>query len=404
MIFTLKSNIFYYLCALKTKKGILLNFFTKNTVLLAVLLISSVIAAKAQSYSDTLSVAVYFPCGSSNIACYPNNLYSVGRFINQIDSVGQIYTVSPVSLLLTSSTSPEGGRAANRILSRHRGQTLLDYLYDNYESFRAIASSTKHRFEEITTNHLLNKMPPAEYPATRFARVTLLIKGESKDTLTVTGQPGATGDSIAYYPIEPEKPMDEKHEADAVQQTVAETFNNTSYSPILFVKTNLLYDLLSWINVSVEVPITKRLTAEATLVYPWWRSTAKHKTVQMRYVAVTPRYYFKDTDIPYTSFFAGLTVGTGTYDLQWTLRGVQGTLWHISPTIGFSHSIAKRWKLEYSASIGFIQTKYNKYTQTADTQYGDIKVKDYPWVKKVLNTVLPTSLNVSLVYTLGKIK
>ena len=60
--------------------------------------------------------------------------------------------------------------------------------------------------------------------------------------------------------------------------------------------------------------------------------------------------------------------------------------------------------MEYSASVGFVHTKYQKYTQTADTPYGEIKVKDYPWVKKVLSTAFPTSLNVSVVYTFGKTK
>lgn len=166
----------------------------------------------------------------------------------------------------------------------------------------------------------------------------------------------------------------------------------------------MLYDLLTFVNASVEVPLTRNLTAEATIVYPWWRDVARHKTIQLRYVAVTPRYYFSRDDMPYASFFAGLTIGGGEYDLQWTRRGVQGSMWHVSPVIGYSHYISKRWKMEYSASAGFVHTKYQKYTQTADTPYGEIKVKDYPWVNKVLNTVLPTSLNVSVVYTFGKTK
>ena len=162
--------------------------------------------------------------------------------------------------------------------------------------------------------------------------------------------------------------------------------------------------MLTFVNASVEIPLTKNITAEATLVYPWWRSTSRHKTIQMRYVAVTPRYYFNNANRSYTSLFAGLTVGGGKYDLQWTRRGVQGSMWHVSPVIGYSHHISKQWKMEYSASVGFVHTKYQKYTQTSDTPYGEIKVKDYPWVSKVLNTVLPTSLNVSIVYTFTKSK
>ena len=77
---------------------------------------------------------------------------------------------------------------------------------------------------------------------------------------------------------------------------------------------------------------------------------------------------------------------------------------HQKISYGYSHHISKRWKMEYSASVGFVHTKYQKYTQTSDTPYGEIKVKDYPWVSKVLNTVLPTSLNVSIVYTFTKSK
>ncbi|MGN1245665.1 MAG: DUF3575 domain-containing protein, partial [Muribaculaceae bacterium] len=183
-----------------------------------------------------------------------------------------------------------------------------------------------------------------------------------------------------------------------------ERLNSTTFSPVFFIKTNLLYDLLTLVNASVEVRLAKRLTAEATIVYPWWRNTAKHKTVQLRYVAVTPRYYFRNTEKPYTSFFVGLTAGLGSYDLQWTRRGVQGDLWTVSPTFGYSHHISKRWKMEYSVSVGYVQTKYRKYTQIADTPYGEIKVRDYPWVSHVLRTVLPISLSVSIVYSIGKQK
>ena len=43
-------------------------------------------------------------------------------------------------------------------------------------------------------------------------------------------------------------------------------------------------------------------------------------------------------------------------------------------------------------------------TEVKPVEVIEIKVKDYPWVSKVLNTVLPTSLNVSIVYTFTKSK
>lgn len=320
---------------------------------------------------------------------------SLHDFMQQLDSVGQCGFIRPFGLSVVSSTSPEGGVWLNQKLSHKRNRAVLDYLHLHSEVFRAIMASTECRIDERITNHQRQHTPLSNYPSMRYAQVILLLRSEAQPL----ERPLAT---VVLPNIE----ADYARSVSPVKiDTIALLPPAVGHvKPVLFVKTNLLYDLLTGVNLSVEVPLAKKLTVEATLVYPWWRNTAKHKTLQVRYEAVTPRYYFGKSDQPYTSFFTGLTVGAGKYDLQWTRRGVQGTLWHVSPVFGYSHHIAKNWKMEYAVSAGFIQTKYTKYTQTADTPYGDIKVKDYPWVSKVLNTVLPTSLNVSLVYTFTKTK
>ena len=388
-----------------------------------VLFMISGIAAMAQAYSDSLSVTVYYPCGNS-IIYYKSNIHALDRFIHQVDSVGQRYIIKPVTLSIVSSASPEGGIMINRKLSRSRGRSVLDYLNTHSETFRSISSLVSCHTEELTTNHLLGMSPQDRYPAMRYARVTLHLAGEDKDSLITSSQPDI--DSISSGDSGTPSTQVEISETSAGTEDVADTSSiqvipaesatkpeslpdtpdgkASPCRPCLFLKTNMLYDLLTFVNVSVEVPFSEHLTAEATVVYPWWRDASRHKTIQMRYVAVTPRYYFNNADRSYTSLFAGLTVGGGKYDLQWTRRGVQGSMWHVSPVIGYSHHISKRWKMEYSASVGFVHTKYQKYTQTSDTPYGEIKVKDYPWVSKVLNTVLPTSLNVSIVYTFTKSK
>ena len=367
-----------------------------------VLFMMSDIAAMAQAYSDSLSVTVYYPCGSS-IIYYKSNIHALDRFIHQVDSVGQRYIIKPVTLSIVSSASPEGGIMINRKLSHSRGRSVLDYLNTHSETFRSISSLVSCHTEELTTNHLLGMSPKDRYPAMRYARVTLHLAGEDKDSLITSSQPDidsiSSGDS-GTPSTQVEIPAESATKPESLPDTPGG--KASPCRPCLFLKTNILYDMLTFVNASVEIPLTKNITAEATLVYPWWRSTSRHKTIQMRYVAVTPRYYFNNADRSYTSLFAGLTVGGGKYDLQWTRRGVQGSMWHVSPVIGYSHHISKRWKMEYSASVGFVHTKYQKYTQTSDTPYGEIKVKDYPWVSKVLNTVLPTSLNVSIVYTFTK--
>lgn len=352
------------------------------------------IHAMTKNHLDSLSVVVYYPCGSSNVSNIPGNIPSLHSFIHQLDSLCQSPFTTPASLFVTSSTSPEGSLLINKTLAHKRNMSVIDYLNNNSEKFRSISSSRQCKYHEQVTNDKLGKIHSSSYPSMRYSRVTLFLNIEKEDSaeVYVEEQPVAA--------VVEEAPMTTNS---LVTHDTAASIATKSF-PLFWVKTNLLYDLLTFVNASVEIPLTKNITAEATLVYPWWRSTSRHKTIQMCYVAVTPRYYFNNADRSYTSLFAGLTVGGGKYDLQWTRRGVQGSMWHISPVIGYSHHISKRWKMEYSASVGFVHTKYQKYTQTSDTPYGEIKVKDYPWVSKVLNTVLPTSLNVSIVYTFTKSK
>ena len=358
--------------------------------------------AKTKAYADSLSVIVYYPCGSSTISKIPENIPSLKNFMLQLDTLCQSRPIHPVNLFITSSTSPEGSLHINQSLTRKRNQSLITYLNQHSELFRIISTSIDYKENRQTTNHWLDQIQPSAYPSLRYSKLTLFLNRNQKEVFAL--QQIAPVQMIAQSMAPEEIQIPEKIEGVSSAFALRTTDSVAKCSPLFWVKTNLLYDLLTFVNASVEIPLTKNITAEATLVYPWWRSTERHKTIQMRYVALTPRYYFSNNGNRYTSLFAGLTIGGGKYDLQWTRRGVQGSMWHVSPVIGYSHHISKKWKMEYSASAGFVHTKYQKYTQTADTPYGEIKVKDYPWVSKVLNTVLPTSLNVSVVYTFGKTK
>ena len=381
----MKQSILWKTC------GVIRIFF------FALLVLSGVSAVKAQTYSDTLSVTVYYSCGSGSISGDSCNRKSLRSFIEKLDSVDRKFIISPISLSVTSSTSPEGGLEANRQLSSLRAYSLLDYLSGRSETFRSVSSLVKCNVEELTTNHRLGKVLVSDYPGLRYARLDLHLAGEPRDKLIVKA------DTVKDVVDQPD--VDREEETDSVVVLPPVVDFTVIKRPLLFVKTNLLYDLGTLVNLSVEVPITKKLTVEATLVNPWWRKKSKCMTIHLRHVAITPRYYFKETVEPYSSFFAGLTFGSGIYDFQfWSRKGEQGTFWHISPTFGYSHHIAKRWKMEYSASLGYLQVKRNKYTQVKDTKYGEIKVRDYPWVTRVLRTPFPTSLNVSLVYMFNKTK
>ena len=353
--------------------------------------------------TDSLSVKVYYLRGSSDLSRIPGNAPSLEHFAARVDSVCRLPYAAPVSLTVISSTSPEGSVRLNRALSHARAQSILDFLGGRSEAFRRLAASVPCTVDERTTGDRLGQAHDSLYPQMRFAEVVLHIQLPQRDTTAV---PPQAVDTAEVHPTdsvpgtEPVVPAP-KEEADGDSLPPAvEDLPATVCRPVLFVKTNLLYDLLTCVNVSIEVPLGRKLSVEATYVNPWWHNMQKHRTLQLRYFAVTPRYYFGREGEQYASFFAGLSAGWGKYDLQLTRHGVQGTLWHVSPVFGYSHHIARHWKMEYSVSAGYLQTNYRKYTQKYDTPYGDIKVHDYPWVSHTFRSVLPTSINVSLVYTL----
>ncbi len=345
---------------------------------------------KAQVPADSLCVKVYFPCGGSRLAAVPSNRPALQQFIFRLDSLAALRTVETWRLGVTASTSPEGSLAVNRRLAGRRAKAVSDYLTRNAACLKDTASRAGWLTEVLTSNHLAAVTPRRAFPTMRFAEVRLW----REPRLVMAGSEMAVPAAMA---VENDIIMLEPDSGCCVAWPEARVAR-----PLLFVKTNLLYDLLTAVNVSIEVPIRQKWSLGATLVYPWWRKTKWRKTMQLRYVALSSRYYWLGTTTTDRSMFVGLTAGGGKYDLQPNRRGVQGDVWHVSATVGGVRRLSRKWRLEYAASAGYVQTDYTKYTQTPGTPYGVIKVKDYPWGSRRLQTVLPTSLELSIVYQIDK--
>ena len=360
--------------------------------------------ALARMPDDTLAVKVYYPCGSGDVSRIPANAPCLERFIHDLDSLYRLPFFKPFALSVTSSASPEGSIGRNRALSHARARSVLDFLNDRSETFRHISSSLDCSIDELTTNDIAGQVKASHYPKMRFSEVMLRYsQGEDSlqavsppvaDEVPGQGQAEAPADSVMTGGLPAEEAGDVPAQSPPRQgEGVA-----AERRPVLFVKTNLAYDLLTFVNVAVEVPLGRRFSVEAQYVNPWWNSVRKHRTIELRYVSLAPRYYFGKDGERYSSLFAGLSAGWGKYDMQLTRHGVQGELWHVSPVFGYSHYIGRHWKIEYSVSVGYLHTNYHKYTQKYGTPYGDIKVHDYPWVSHTFRSILPTSLGVSLIY------
>ena len=166
-------------------------------------------------------------------------------------------------------------------------------------------------------------------------------------------------------------------------------------------KTNLLFDALTLVNVEFEVPINKRWSVAGDWIFPWWVGKNNDKALQILAGTAEGRYWFGNrTHKPnLTGWFAGVYAGGGLYDIQFQKKGYQGEFFIMGGLSGgYAHTINKRGNLrmEYSVGFGYIQTDYRYYESEDNNKYLVWKRDGrYTWMG-------PTKAKVSLAWMLGR--
>ncbi|WP_295937637.1 DUF3575 domain-containing protein [uncultured Alistipes sp.] len=164
----------------------------------------------------------------------------------------------------------------------------------------------------------------------------------------------------------------------------------------LAVKTNLLYDATSTINLGVEVGLARKWTLDVPFnVNPWKFDSG----ARLRHWAVQPeiRYWFCES---FTRGFIGLHGHYSDFNVGglkgWPLMNkkmeqsrYQGYLYGAGVSIGRSWILRKRWGLEISAGAGYARIQYDKYPCSECGTRLKHGTKNY---------FGPTKLSVSLVY------
>ena len=177
------------------------------------------------------------------------------------------------------------------------------------------------------------------------------------------------------------------------------------YTPIA-IKTNLLYDVVGAINLEVEIPIGKRWSVGAEVIYPWWYGNKANLTERIRQGHLSVTYWLGDREKwdYLTGWNIGVFGGYGDYDMQiFNGEGVQGDLTNTGVNFGYAHNINKKGNLHlhYQLGFGYARSDYREYTKYWDTKYGDVKVFDYPWEVKRKTWIGPTQAEISLVWMIN---
>ncbi|MBR7156981.1 MAG: DUF3575 domain-containing protein, partial [Bacteroidales bacterium] len=145
-------------------------------------------------------------------------------------------------------------------------------------------------------------------------------------------------------------------------------------------KSNLLYDALSLVNYSVELPLYKnKLSMVLYHQFPWWRWGEAKNEYCLRFLSVggEARWWFlpkvhEATDRrirrdKFTGHFLGVYSESGKYDFE-RQRDIcyQGEFWSAGLSYGYAMPIGKRLNMEFSISAGYASIAYRGYTPSED--------------------------------------
>ncbi|MDR0976703.1 MAG: DUF3575 domain-containing protein [Prevotellaceae bacterium] len=162
------------------------------------------------------------------------------------------------------------------------------------------------------------------------------------------------------------------------------------------IKTNLLYDATTTINLGTEFSVGRRYTLDLSGNYnPWTYSHSR----KVKHFMVQPelRYWLCE------SFYGHFLAVHGIY-AHYNVGGVsnpfgffpalkryryQGNLYGGGVAYGYHQILSPRWSLEYEVGVGYIYTKYNKFACERCGELKDKQSKGY---------FTPTKVAVSLIY------
>ncbi|MFI3331252.1 MAG: DUF3575 domain-containing protein [Rikenellaceae bacterium] len=340
------------------------------------------------------SLVVDFPQGSSSLE--ESEREKIKEYFKSID-ISELTQIQ-----LYSNTSPEGSAMLNDTLSFARAKSVKQFLIQEFSLSDSLFLSYSSRvdwprFEQLV--YLYDVPFKAEVLECIAKRDISLLKnfrgGEIYSYIYKYVYPSLRTCSVD---------CDFKPKREQVVSLYYFAAEPQQLKPLFAIKTNLLYDLLTLVNIELEVPISQRISLATEFIFPWWSSPSGDFTLQMRAFHFGVNYWLGDRSRReiMQGWNVGFMGGYGLYDFQiFSQKGVQGRFFDLSLTGGYAHAIAKNLRLEYQLALGYLHTKQEKYTDLFAENYGDIKVVSYPWQTSSINWFGVTRARVSLVWMIN---
>lgn len=344
---------------------------------------------------------------------YMGNDRALAQLAAQIDSVG---TAQIDSVVIISQSSPEGTLRHNEKLSVRRAATMRRYMEEHYPALNDRLRVHPDGESWLQLRELVRN--DEKLKNSSIERILRIIDNDSISIDTkkwrITHDPVYRYLYRTYYPrirnsmvcIVYFHPEVEPVAVDVAWENPVRAAEIGKIPPpqradtlTVALKTNLLYDAVTALNFELEVPIGDRFSVAVEDVFPWWERDNKY-CFQLWSMGVEGRYWFRENRYhaqKLQGHFAGLYAMSAKYDFQRDKElCYQGEYWSVGLTYGYAMRLSKRFNLEFSLSVGYLQTDYRRYYPSE--RYDEL-IHDRERDGKT-SYFGPTKLKVSLVWPL----
>ena len=368
-----------------------------------------------------------FPVGGTDVLPdYRNNSQELERLRQTIDSVSCDSTIEILRIQVRGYASPDGSYTLNDRLARERTGSVARYIIEHTNVAPKLFHTSSEPEDWQGLRHFVDTTSLVAHRDSLLALIDRDMDPDDKLRQIAATWPDdyrtlkdEAFPLLRHTDYQIDYQLKEVHEelaeekldttylliTDSLSQTLVSTQKRfTGYKPLLAVKTNMLYDLALAPNIEVEVPFGRngRWSVMAEYLNPWWRLDKLNYAYEIQECGVELRRWLTprcDGSRPWLSgLFAGLYVASAKYDLEYNGVGDQGEVWSVGVTMGYSWPIAKRWNLELSASVGYMDGKRRHYN--AEFESSHLIYKE----TKKLQYFGPTKLKFSLVWIIPQIK
>lgn len=339
------------------------------------------------------------------------------------------------SIVIYSYASPEGGFHNNARLAKGRGQSAKEYFLDNLpkdshfpdsliiidptpENWVGLRALIEENYYEQDRERVLQIIDDDSVGVeTKKWRLKQLNRGNTWRYILKHYMPLLRYSTWICVWVPPMQVLEELpvpiDSLDQVPSSLAEPVYPPlpdKWRTVLGLKTNLLYDAVTAVNYSIEVPFNERFSVLYEHNFPWWLSNDNRKCLQFLSLGGEARWWFaprpreerenrKQRDA-LMGHYLGIYGMSGKSDIQWDrdFGCYQFEFVSAGLSYGFAFPISNYLNLEFSLSVGYARIPYQHYIPTDDWQ---ILIRDKNKAG-TLHYIGPTKAEISLVIPFRK--